>query len=97
MRAFFEWGLYKLTSLKQLDINGGPSHLVPFPEMMLPASLTNLTIADFPNLKCLSSKGFQDLASLEYLQICNCEKLTSFPEHGFSPSLLSLIVTNHPQ
>jgi Leucine-rich repeat (LRR) protein len=94
--AFFEWGLYKLTSLKQLLIYDGPSHLVSFPEMMLPASLTDLTIKDFPNLKCLSSKGFQDLASLEFLSIYNCEKLTSFPEDGFSPSLLGLYIWDCP-
>jgi hypothetical protein len=95
-KAFCEWGLYKLTSLKQLTIYGGSSYLVSFSEMMLPASLTHLIIEDFPNLKCLSSKGFQDLASLEYLQISNCEKLTSIPEHGFSPSLLYLYILNCP-
>jgi Leucine-rich repeat (LRR) protein len=94
--AFFESGLYKLTSLKQLSIYGGSLNLVSFPEMMLPASLTDLSIKDFPNLKCLSSKGFQDLASLEYLSIRNCEKLTSIPEHGFSPSLLQLFISNCP-
>jgi hypothetical protein len=94
--AFFEWGLYKLTSLKSLYIYSGSSHLVSFPEMMLPASLTRLSIYGFPNLKCLSSKGFQDLASLEYLLIYKCEKLTSFPEDGFSPSLLELYISNCP-
>jgi len=94
--AFFEWGLYKLTSLKTLEIDRGSSHLVSFPEMMLPASLTKLSIFGFPNLKCLSSKGFQDVASLEYLNISNCERLTSFPEHGFSPSLLYLDIWNCP-
>ncbi|XP_059434224.1 putative disease resistance protein At3g14460 [Corylus avellana] len=94
--AFFEWGLYKLTSLKKLDIFGHSSHLVSFPEMMLPASLTNLAINDFPNLKCLSSKGFQNLASLQFLEISNCEKLTSFPEDGFSPSLLRLYIRRCP-
>jgi Leucine-rich repeat (LRR) protein len=94
--AFFEWELYKLTSLKELEIFGGSSHMVSFSEMMLPASLTNLTIGYFLNLKCLSSKGFQDLSSLEYLVIRNCEKLTSFPEDGFSPSLLRLLIFNCP-
>jgi hypothetical protein len=94
--AFFELGLYKLTSLKVLAILSGSSHLVSFSEMMLPASLTTLSIRYFPNLKCLSSKGFQNLASLEYLEIRNCEKLTSFPEHGFSPSLLQLYIFDCP-
>ncbi|XP_059455591.1 disease resistance protein RPP5-like [Corylus avellana] len=94
--AFFEWGLYKLTSLKQLDISGHSSHLVSFPVMMLPASLTVLIIRDFLNLKCLSSKGFQNLASLLFLFIENCEKLTSFPEDGFSPSFLQLYIRRCP-
>jgi hypothetical protein len=94
--AFFAWGLYKLTSLKKLIICGGSLYLESFPEMILPASLTSLTIGYFPNLKCLSSKGFQDLASLEYLFILVCEKLTSFPEHGFPPSLLQLDIRNCP-
>jgi hypothetical protein len=94
--AFSEWGLYKLTSLKQLSIYGHSLHLVSFPEMMLPTSLTKLSIEGFPNLKCLSSKGFQDLASLEYLEIRNCENLKSFPELGFSPSLLNLRIWKCP-
>jgi len=88
--------LCKLTSLKKLEIYGGSSHLVSFPEMMLPASLTSLVISDFLNLKCLSSKGFQGLASLENLFIFRCKKLTSFPEHGFSPSLLQLYIFDCP-
>jgi hypothetical protein len=94
--TFFEWGLYKLTSLKELEIFGGSSNLVSFPEMVLPTSLTRLSIENFPNLKCLSSKGFQDLASLKHLVIYNCEKLTSFPENGFSPSLLHLYIWKCP-
>jgi len=94
--SFFEWGLCKLTSLKKLEIYGGSSHLVSFPEMMLPTSLTHLSIKYFPNLKCLSSKGFRDLASLKDLVIDKCEKLTSFPEHGFSASLLYLDIWECP-
>ncbi|XP_059455571.1 putative disease resistance protein At3g14460 [Corylus avellana] len=94
--AFFEGGLYKLTSLKKLDIFGHSPHLVSFPEMMLPVSLTSLIIRDFPDLKCLSSKGFQNLASLQFLFILDCEKLTSFPEDGFSPSLLRLYIQRCP-
>jgi hypothetical protein len=95
--AFFEWGLYKLTSLKHLGIYSPSNlHMASFPEMMLPASLTSLSIGDFLNLKCLSSKGFQDLASLQELFISDCEKLTSFPEDGFSPSLQRLFIWRCP-
>ncbi|XP_059439994.1 putative disease resistance protein RGA3 [Corylus avellana] len=94
--GFFEWGLHRLTSLKQLEIDGGSSHLVSFPEMMLPASLTSLSIKHFPNLKYLSSKGFQFLTSLEKLSIGRCEKLTSFPAEGLPPSLLQLYIIGCP-
>jgi hypothetical protein len=94
--AFFEWGLCKLTSLKELRIGGGSSHLVSFPEMMLPASLIRLEIECFPNLKYLSSKGFQDIDSLEYLAIRNCKKLKSFPKDGLPPSLLRLFIYQCP-
>jgi hypothetical protein len=89
--AFFELGLSKLTSLKQLGIlSHYNSHLVCFLEMML------LNIIYFLNLKCLSFKGFQDLASLQQLFIWDYEKLTSFPEDGFSPSLLWLFIERFP-
>jgi Leucine-rich repeat (LRR) protein len=94
--AFFEWGLCKLTSLKRLKIGGGSSHLVSFPEMKLPASLIRLEIACFPNLKYLSSKGFQDIDSLEELDIRNCKKLKSFPKDGLPPSLLRLFIDQCP-
>ena len=94
--GFFEWGLHRLTSLKQLEIDGGSSHLVSFPEMMLPASLSSLSIKHFLNLKYLSSKGFRFLTSLEKLSIGRCEKLTSFPEDGLPPSLLQLYIIGCP-
>ena len=89
-------GIVHAYSLKELQIFGHSSHMVSFPEIMLPASLTRLTIIDFPKLKCLSCKGFQDLASLQGLFILDCEKLTSFPEDGFSPSLLWLSIWRCP-
>jgi hypothetical protein len=93
---FFERGLYKLTFLKELAIYGGSSHLMSFPEMMLPSSLISLSIECFPNLEYLSSKGFQFLNSLEKLFIRNCEKLTSFPEYGLPDSLLQLYIIGCP-
>ncbi|KAB1221671.1 putative disease resistance RPP13-like protein 1 [Morella rubra] len=94
--ALFEWGLHRLTSLKELVIRGGCSQQVSFPEMMLPPSLTALTIAYFPNLEYLSSGGFRVLTSLEELSIKECEKLMSFPEDGLPPSLLELDITGCP-
>ncbi|KAK2644647.1 hypothetical protein Ddye_019842 [Dipteronia dyeriana] len=54
-----QWGLPKLTSLTSPDIVGSPDV-----GMMLPTSLTRLSILRFPKLKYLSSDGFQNLTSL---------------------------------
>ena len=47
-------------------------------------------------MKYLSSKGFQDLDSLERLAIRNCKKLKSFPDDGLPPSLLQLVISDCP-
>ncbi|KAF2319720.1 hypothetical protein GH714_018216 [Hevea brasiliensis] len=69
--SLFNWGLHRLTSLEKLTIAGGCPGVVSFPQdeidMKLSNSLTSLTIEGFQDLKCLSSKGFQSLTSLEYL------------------------------
>ncbi|XP_022717402.1 LOW QUALITY PROTEIN: disease resistance protein RGA2-like [Durio zibethinus] len=93
--SLLEWGLHRFTSLVQLQVTGiGCPDLVSFPPeemgMMLPTSLTDLTIENFKNLKCLSSKGFQNLTSLDYLCIFNCPKVTSLPEKDMLLSLLDL-------
>lgn len=49
-------------------------------EMLLPKSLIQLQIEDFPNLRRLSSNGFQFLTSLESLTITNCPLLEFVPE-----------------
>ncbi|XP_059433861.1 putative disease resistance RPP13-like protein 1 [Corylus avellana] len=92
--ALLEWGLHRLTPLQRLHIQGGCPNVESFREKMLPASLTTLSIADFPNLKYLSS--LRDLASLQDLQIYFCKNLTSFPEDGLPPSLQNLIIKECP-
>ncbi|XP_058006955.1 putative disease resistance RPP13-like protein 1 [Hevea brasiliensis] len=98
-KPLFEWGLHRFASLRELCIRGGCSDLVSFPQdemgMMLPTSLTDLSIGDFPNLEYLSIKAFQNLASLELLSVQNCPKLASFPKN-LPPSLLALYINNCP-
>jgi hypothetical protein len=98
IEALLKWGLHKLTSLKELEIGGiGCLNVaVSFPDMMLPASLTSLTIKCFHNLKHLSFEGFKNLTSLEVLRINGCENLTSFPKDGLPPSLLRLYINGCP-
>ncbi|KAH7571096.1 hypothetical protein JRO89_XS05G0253200 [Xanthoceras sorbifolium] len=73
---------------------------VSFPQeekgMVLPSSLTELTIARFPRLKHLSSNGFQNLTSLECLSISDCPNLQSFPDTGLPSSLLQLYIYDCP-
>ncbi|KAF2319649.1 hypothetical protein GH714_017825 [Hevea brasiliensis] len=59
-------------------------------DMNLPTCLASLTVEGFEDLKYLSNKGFQSLASLECLRIERCLKLVSFPKYGLPPSLLEL-------
>ena len=97
------WGLHRLTSLTSLCIDGGFPDWQSFPDeqdgkltMMLPSSLTHLTIWSIPNIVILSSKCFQNLSALEQLVIRNCPKLASLPEKGLPPSLLQLHIYQCP-
>ncbi|KAL5786900.1 hypothetical protein ACOSP7_003849 [Xanthoceras sorbifolium] len=88
----FQWGLHRLSSLRELYVQGCQG-LVCFPPeergIMLPTSLTILTIIDFPYLEGLSSV-IQSLNSLEELYLKNCPELKSFPKKGLPLSLLIL-------
>ncbi|KAL7234985.1 hypothetical protein ACSBR1_018459 [Camellia fascicularis] len=97
-----EWGLHKLSSLTKLQLQGPDwpwEDTLSFPEegMFLPASLIDLTIEDFPNLERLSYEEFQNLASLQTLQIWFCPRLASFPKEGLPPSLLQLTINGCPE
>ncbi|TXG68119.1 hypothetical protein EZV62_009394 [Acer yangbiense] len=91
--------LHKLTSLRNLHI-GGCQNAVCFPkegmEMMLPTSLTRLTLTNFIQLRRLFPHGFRNLASLECLRISDCPNLTSFLEEDLPSSLLALYISNCP-
>ncbi|KAG8492190.1 hypothetical protein CXB51_009616 [Gossypium anomalum] len=97
-RSLVECGLNRLTSLQKLTIGGGGcSNVMSFPEegigMMLPPALTFIHLSDFENLEFMFSEGFQDLASLQTLDIMNCPKLTSLPEKDMLLSLGSLHIS----
>ncbi|CAN6556114.1 unnamed protein product [Malus baccata var. baccata] len=94
-----EWGLHRLTSL---EIRGEDPDTVSFPpdmvrmETLFPKYLNRLIIVGFPNLKKLSSKGFQFLTSLQSLWLYHCPKLASIPEEGLPPSLEELVIVRCP-
>ncbi|KAL0006615.1 hypothetical protein SO802_008117 [Lithocarpus litseifolius] len=103
-KQVFEWGLHRLTSLTRLCIYGyGFEGWQSFPKeadgkmmLLLPTSLTSLSIVEFPDIVFLSSKVFQNLSSLEELYIWDCPKLASLPENGLPPSLLELQIWRCP-
>ncbi|MFQ6669376.1 hypothetical protein Gotur_034649, partial [Gossypium turneri] len=93
--SLVEWGLNRLTSLQELRIGGGGcSNVVSFPEV--PPSLTHIILLEFENLEYMSSKGFQDLASLKELDIGECPKLTSLPDKDVLLSLGYLHIYSCP-
>lgn len=97
-KPFFELGLRRFTSLRELRLYGGSRDVVAFPpedtKMALPASLTFLWIDNFPNLLRLSS--IENLTSLQFLRFRNCPKLEYFPENGLPNSLLRLQIIACP-
>ncbi|XWS10933.1 hypothetical protein CRYUN_Cryun38cG0041000 [Craigia yunnanensis] len=98
-RSLVEWGLDRLTSLQRLVINDeGCSDVVSFPEeeMMLPTSLTYISIENFKNLKYMFPNGIQNLTSLQILEIHGCSKLTVLPKKDMLLSLGKLTIRNCP-
>ncbi|XP_057978570.1 putative disease resistance protein At3g14460 isoform X2 [Malania oleifera] len=97
--------IHHLTSLTELRIEGpGCEDLLlslfsdKAATTMLPTSLRDLSISNFPNLEKLSSKPFQNHnLSLQFLQIRACPKLTSISRHLLPPSLLSLEIFGCPR
>ncbi|GAV81620.1 NB-ARC domain-containing protein/LRR_8 domain-containing protein [Cephalotus follicularis] len=102
VKPLLDWGLTRLNSLKKLDVRGDCCpDIVSFQQgekgMVLPTSLTLLSIKGFSNLKHLySSNGSWNLTSLQRLCIDDCPKLTSFPKDGLPPSFESLEIYNCP-
>lgn len=92
-----QWHLQSLPSLSNLKI-GPIQDAESFPEkmMMLPPSLTSLTIWGLRNLKSLDSNELQHLTSLRTLEIVACSELESMPEEGLPSSLSSLAIWGCP-
>ncbi|CAN6693241.1 unnamed protein product [Malus baccata var. baccata] len=95
-----EWGLHKLSSLKDLWITSEDLDVLSFPpdgkeEMLLPNSLTALTIDEFPNLKKLGN-GIRFLTSLQTLTLFDCPKLASILDEDLPLSLGKLSINGCP-
>ena len=89
-----QWGLTRLPSLKILSIGAMFSHATSFSDdnhmILLPTTLTSLSLSKFQNLKSLESLSLQTLTSLQDLNVVNCPKLQSIlPREGLLPDTLS--------
>ncbi|CAL5331611.1 unnamed protein product [Camellia sinensis] len=100
---FKKIGLHGLSSLKRLTLIEGKEEEHPmgssFPidGKLLPTSLIFLHMEGFRNLEKLSSKLFQNLASLEQLWIRDCPRLKSLPVQRLPPSLNELWISSCPR
>ncbi|GKV46387.1 hypothetical protein SLEP1_g53373 [Rubroshorea leprosula] len=84
-------GLQNLTSLRSLTI------MEKFPlDIVLPSTLTYLQIEKEENLESIPGGLFQNLSSLQSLEIRNCPKLRSLPKEAFPPSLGQLYIHGCP-
>ncbi|XP_021281488.1 putative disease resistance RPP13-like protein 1 isoform X1 [Herrania umbratica] len=94
--SFPKWGLYKLTSLKDLNVGDCNLNVTSFPEdSTLPLTLVHLRIHHLEHLKFLS-KGLQNLTSLEALDVWDCPQLQSLPKDGLPVMLGVLDIRNCP-
>jgi hypothetical protein len=86
-----EWGLQKLSSIRDLRISSKSEDVVYFPEPgLMPSCLTSLCFSGFPNMKSLDKKGLQHLTSLQQLAVGDCPKLKYMPKDVL-PASLSII------
>ena len=94
-KLFFQ-GLQDLPSLIKINIITYCKEVESFPkEVLLPPTLTDISISRFTSLKSL--KGFQHLTSLKKLRIYCCSNLQYLPEEGFPTSLESLDIDDCPK
>ncbi|KAF2305289.1 hypothetical protein GH714_003485 [Hevea brasiliensis] len=90
------WDLPRLPSLSEFLI-GTIEEVESFPEeILLPSTVTSLTISSYKYLKYLDSKGLQCLISLRELTIKNCPNLKELPGsmHSLLPCLMKLVIFN---
>ncbi|KAL5548804.1 hypothetical protein UlMin_004035, partial [Ulmus minor] len=94
-----KWGLERLPSLMTFSLGGIEEEVDSFPEegLLLPTTLTLLSITHFKKLQSLNGRAFQHLTSLQDLLIGGCEELECLPQEGLPLSLSSLGIYDCPE
>ncbi|KAL5574565.1 hypothetical protein UlMin_016264 [Ulmus minor] len=88
-----KWGMERLPSLMTLSLLEIQEEVDSFlEEGLLPTTLTHLSISSFVKLKGLNGRAFQQLTSLQNLEIWNCGELECLPQEGLPLSLSSLTI-----
>ncbi|XP_060967230.1 putative disease resistance RPP13-like protein 1 [Cannabis sativa] len=91
-----QWNLHRFPSLTSLTLSYCNDMVDSFPEEgLLPTMLKSLSISGCDKLKALNSKSFQQLSSLQVLEIEDCKELRCLPEE-LPTSLSSLHIHNCP-
>ncbi|KAE8681134.1 hypothetical protein F3Y22_tig00111342pilonHSYRG00203 [Hibiscus syriacus] len=93
--SLLKWGLHKLTSLKELFIDGQQCpHVVTFPPegCVLPPTLTSITVINFGNLRSLLTMGFRNVGCLRELWLLDCPEIESLPEKDVLLSVRKLYI-----
>ncbi|KAM6570423.1 hypothetical protein CsatB_018408 [Cannabis sativa] len=98
-KALFEkrckWDLHRLLCLKFLNILGWEDESF-LDEGLLPITLNTLLIRSCNNLETLNGKAFQQLTSLQTLDISGCKRLWCLPQEGLPNSLSKLYISECP-
>ncbi|PON74402.1 NB-ARC domain containing protein [Parasponia andersonii] len=81
----------RFSSLERLEIAGWEDDSFP-DDGLLPTTLKRMEINFCSNLQRLNGSAFQQLTSLEHLQIIYCSKLQCLPEQGLPTSLSRLSI-----
>ncbi|KAG8391189.1 hypothetical protein BUALT_Bualt01G0161800 [Buddleja alternifolia] len=97
LKPLSQWGLHRLTSLREFSICGGfqELQLLSNDHGLFPSSLIKFSIARFPKLSSLS-RVLEDLTSLQHLLIMNCTSLHLLPSEALLGKLWHLEISDCP-
>ncbi|KAI3445063.1 hypothetical protein Pfo_001728 [Paulownia fortunei] len=97
LKPLSQWGLHRLTSLREFSICGGfqELQLLANDHGLFPPSLIKFSIARFPKLSSLS-RVLENLTSLQHLSIMNCTSINVLPSENLLEKLWHLEISDCP-